>query len=163
MQTKTIEQSKVMIGNVMEPKHANRLGNVHGGVIMKFMDHAAGIVALRHARMDVVTARVDNLEFHQPVHVNNLVTCEAYLTFVGNTSMEIAVKVIVEDLLKDNEPIVALTALFTMVSLDKNGKPSPVSALTLENDEQQKAFEAGRQRYLRHKARRLHGIQEFDC
>ncbi|SCM81904.1 Acyl-CoA hydrolase [uncultured Sporomusa sp.] len=152
MYSKTVAQSKITIGNLMQPMHVNQSGRVHGGEIMKLMDQAAGIAALKHARQNVVTARVDNLEFHKPVYVSNLVTCEAYLTFVGKTSMEVAVTVLIEDLFKSDETVIALTALFTMVALDKNGKPSPVPTLTLENDEQRVAFEAGRQRYLTHRA-----------
>lgn len=154
MKPKTIAQSKVSIGNLMQPEHANQSGNVHGGEIMKLMDHAAGIVAQRHARSNVVTARVDNLEFHQPVHVGNLVTCEAYLTFVGKSSMETAVTVLVEDLFKEEEAKVALTALFTMVALDKDGNPSAVPSLTLVSDEERSIFEDGKQRYLAYKNRR---------
>jgi acyl-CoA hydrolase len=139
----------------MQPEHANPAGNVHGGEIMKLMDHAAGIVALRHARTNVVTARVDNLEFHHPVRIGNLVTCEAHLTFVGKSSMEVSVTVSVEDLFREEEENrVALTALFTMVALDRDGKTVAVPPLELVSDEERQAFEAGRQRNLAYKSRR---------
>ncbi|MDR3565984.1 MAG: acyl-CoA thioesterase [Negativicutes bacterium] len=154
MKSKTVEQSKVSVGNLMQPEQANMFGNVHGGEIMKLMDHAAGIVALRHARSNVVTARVDKLEFHYPIHIGNLVTCAGQLTFVGNSSMEVAVTVRVEDLYKEELPKVALTAFFTMVALDKNGKPAPVAALHMTNDEERKLFEEGRQRYLLYKQKK---------
>lgn len=152
--SKTVEQSKVSIGNIMLPEHANPSGNVHGGEIMKLMDHAAGIVALKHARTNVVTARVDSLEFHQSIHIGNLVMCEAHLLYVGKSSMEIAVNVSVEDLFKDEAAKIALTALFTMVALDKNGNPTTVPTLALTTDEERTAFEEGRQRYLAYKQKR---------
>lgn len=154
MHAKTVAQSKVTIGNLMQPEHANQSGNVHGGEIMKMMDHAAGIVAARHARMNVVTARVDNLEFHLPMHVGNLVTCEAHLTFVGKSSMEVAVTVLVEDLLKEEDAKVALTALFTMVALGADGKPAVVPSLRLVTDEEKRAFIEGKQRYLAYRQQR---------
>lgn len=151
---KTVAQSKVSVGNLMQPEHANMYGNVHGGEIMKLMDHAAGIVASRHARTNVVTARVDEMEFLSPVHIGNLVTCDARLTFVGTSSMEVAVTVQVEDLYKQEENRVALTAFFTMVALDKNGKPTTVPPLQLTNDEERTLFEEGRQRYLAHRQKK---------
>ncbi len=151
--SKTIDQSRVSIGNLMLPEHANPSGNVHGGEIMKLMDQAAGIVALRHARTNAVTARVDSLEFHQAVHVGNLLTCEAHLVFVGRSSMEVAVTVLVEDLFRDEEAKVALTGRFTMVSLS-NGKPADVPQLRLTTAAEQDAFEQGRQRYLDYQQQR---------
>ena len=154
MNSKTVEQSKVVIGNLMQPEHANPAGTVHGGEIMKMMDHAAGIVAQRHARTTIVTARVDSLVFIQPIHIGNLVTCEGYLVFVGKSSMEIAVTVLVEDLSVDEAAKVALTAFFTMVAVNKDGSPATVPSLELVTDEERKNFEAGQKRYLAYKQKR---------
>ncbi len=151
MEAKTVAQSKVTIGNLMQPEQANMCGNVHGGEIMKLMDHAAGIVALRHARANVVTARVDKMEFHYPIHVGNLVTCSGKLTFVGRSSMEVFVSAFVEDLHKEADANLALTAFFTMVALDSNEKPIRVPSLEITNHEEQALFEEGRQRYLAYK------------
>lgn len=152
---KTVEQSKVSIGSLMQPDQANLAGNVHGGEIMKLMDNAAGIVAYRHARTSVVTARVDELEFHLPVHIGNLVTCNAQLTFVGNRSMEVLVTVLVEDLTKEEPTKLALTAYFTMVALDSSGTPTPVPPLEITNEEERRHFEAGQKRYLTNKQKRM--------
>lgn len=157
LSVKTVEESRVSIGNLMQPEHANHYGSVHGGEIMKLMDHAAGIVALRHARTNVVTARVDNLEFHLPIHVGNLVTCEAHLVFVGRSSMEIAVTVKVEDLLHEGAAKVALTAMFTMVAFDKEGALAAVPSLRLTTDAEAQAFEEGRRRYEAYKQRKAAG------
>lgn len=134
--------------NLMQPEQANIYGTVHGGEIMKLMDHAAGIVAIRHARKKVVTARVDRMEFHHPIHIGNLVTCIGQLTFVGNSSMEVFVKVLVEDLFKEELSKIALTAFFTMVALDENGKTTTVPSLHITNEEERMLFEEGYQRYL---------------
>lgn len=138
----------------MLPEQANILGNVHGGEVMKMMDNTAGIVARRHSRSIVVTARVDELEFHEPIHIGNLVTCCGRLTFVGKSSMEIKVIVKVEDLTKEDEPKVALTAFFTMVALDENGVPTEVPQLELVTEAERKAFLEGEERYNLYKRKR---------
>jgi acyl-CoA hydrolase len=148
---KSISYSQVIMSNVMLPQHANPSGNVHGGEIMKLMDSAAGVVARRHARTNVVTARVDKLEFHQPIHIGNVVTCYGRLTFVGRSSMEVSVTVTVEDVSKDEPAKTALTSFFTLVSLDENGKPQQVPLLELENDEERSLYEEGHLRYLAYK------------
>jgi acyl-CoA hydrolase len=153
LQTKTIHDSAVDISMVMLPHQANVAGNVHGGEIMKLMDNAAYVVAHRHARSNVVTARVDELTFHQPIYVGNLVNCHAYLTFVGKSSMEVSVIVEVEDLFKDAPRKCALTALFTMVSLNAGGHTCAVPALELTSDAERARFEEGAERYKVNRAK----------
>ena len=154
MTGKTVEYSQVIMANEMLPQHANPAGNVHGGEIMKLIDSAGGVVARRHARRNVVTARVDELEFIHPIRVGNVVTCYGKLTFVGKSSMEVSVIVTVEDVLKEEPAKIALTAYLTFVSLDENGKPKQVPPLELSNDEERRLFEEGQQRYLAYKQRR---------
>lgn len=151
MQTKSVEQSQVTMANVMLPQHANPEGNVHGGEIMKLMDNAAGVVAARHSRTTIVTARVDEMEFHHPVRVGNVVTCHGKLTFVGNSSMEVLITVMVEDLYSDAPPKKALTAYFTMVALNCQGRPASVPRLEPRSEEDLRLWEEGKSRYLRHK------------
>jgi len=147
MEDKTVASSALVMSVVMQPDQANPSGNVHGGEIMKLMDNAAYVVAQRHARTNVVTARVDELIFHQPIYVGNLVTCHAFLTFVNRSSMEVVVTVEVENLFSESPGICALTAYFTMVALNVGGKPLSVSPLKLETDEEKVRFEKGRQRH----------------
>jgi acyl-CoA hydrolase len=132
----------------MLPSQANHAGNVHGGEIMKLMDTAAGAAARRYARSNVVTARVDEMQFLYPIFVNAFVTCTATVAYVGNTSMEVIVTVDVEDLETEDPPIRAQSAFFTMVALDKTGKPKKVPPLVLETEEEKRLFEEGRQRRL---------------
>lgn len=143
---------KIVISEVMMPSHANPNGNVHGGEIMKMMDSAAYAVARRYARSNVVTARVDELEFHQPILIGDLVTCTAEIAFVGHSSMEVAVTVEVEELEQDTEgPQRALSAYFTMVALDRNSRPKNVPPLLLLTEEERAAFEDGKRRYEKNK------------
>jgi uncharacterized protein (TIGR00369 family) len=150
---KRVEDSRLAMAVLMLPEHANPAGNVHGGEIMKLMDNTAGVVAQRHARTQVVTLRVDELEFLQAVRIGNLVTCHAKMVFVGRSSMEVAVEVAVEDLTKDEPAKIALTAYFTYVSLDQQGRPQPAPDLELVTEEERLLFEEGRQRYLLYKQR----------
>lgn len=147
MNAKPISYSITTMSQVMLPIHANAAGNVHGGEIMKIMDSAAGVVSKKHSHFNTVTARVDELEFHIPIFVGELLTCKAHLVYVGKSSMEVAVTVEVEDMENEQPPKKALSAYFTMVALDKKGTPTPVPALKLENPEEEAAFEEGRIRH----------------
>ena len=157
VEPKTAEESKASIGSLMHPAQANPFGNVHGGEIIKLMDNTAGITAYRHARTNVVTARIDEIQFHLPVHIGNLLTCNAKLTFVGKRSMEVLVTVLVEELTKESAVKIALTALFTMVALDDDGNPTEVPPLEVTTEEERSLFEAGRKRYLAYKQKRIEG------
>lgn len=138
----------------MLPEHANIAGNVHGGEVMKMMDNAGGVVARRHSRTNVVTARVDGLEFHYPIHVGNYVMCICEMTFVGTSSMEVMVRVMVEDLWHEGQPKLALTGYFTYVAIDSDGKATPVAPLKLVTDEEAKRYNEGKERYLSYKKSR---------
>ena len=131
----SMKESRIVISEVMMPSQANPNGNVHGGEIMKLMDSAAYAAARRYARSNVVTADV---------------------VYVGHSSMEIAVNVIVEDLDDGSEPQLGLSAYFTMVALDRNARPKSVPPLELDTEEARAAFEEGKRRYEEHKARKKH-------
>lgn len=153
MDNKKIQDSAVNMSIVMLPHQANVAGNVHGGEIMKLMDNAAYVVAHRHARANVVTARVDELTFHHPILVGNLVTCHAHLTFVGTSSMEVAVVVEVEDLYKEGSRKCALSAYFTMVGLNAGGHSMKVPSLELVTEEEKIQFDKGKKRYEENKGK----------
>jgi len=159
IEAKTVDQSEFSRGEIMQPGQANFSGNVHGGEIMKIMDNVAGVVALRHAKVNVVTARVDEMEFHHPIHIGDLVICKGKVTFVGKSSLEVLVTVLVEDVLKDAPVKTALTALFTMVALTPEGTSAHVPSLEITNDEERKYFEKGRERYLAYKQKRSQQVQ----
>ncbi len=113
------------MSHIMLPHNANANGSVHGGDIMKFIDNAAGAVAMRHARTTVVTASIDRLIFHLPVFIGNLLTLKASLNATGRTSMEIGVRVEAEDL-KTGEIRHIASAYLTFVAIDAERKPTPV-------------------------------------
>jgi uncharacterized protein (TIGR00369 family) len=121
----------------MNPQDANPAGNVHGGVIMKLIDTAAGAVAIRHARSNAVTASIDRLDFFHPVFVGDFVTLRASLNFVGRTSMEVGVRVESENLLTGERRHTS-TAYLTYVALDGQGQPLPLPPMILETEEEKR-------------------------
>ena len=143
---KTVQHSAVTMSELILPHQANQLGNAHGGEIMKIMDTAAGVVALRHAHTAVVTARVDGINFYYPIRVGELVTVNAFLTFVGHSSMEVQVEVLTEDIIREKTTH-ALTAYFIMVALNEEGKPTEVSHLIVSSAKEKELWEKGKRRY----------------
>ncbi|MFZ5868644.1 MAG: acyl-CoA thioesterase, partial [Thermodesulfobacteriota bacterium] len=130
MEGKRVNDTRIIMAAQMNPEDANPAGNVHGGVIMKYVDTAAGAVAIRHARRIAVTASIDRLDFHHPVFVGNLLILKASLNFVGKTSMEVGVRVEAENLLTGDVRHTA-SAYLTFVALDQTGKPAEVPPLIL--------------------------------
>ena len=124
-------------------------GNVHGGVIMRLIDDAAYVVATRHCRCNTVTASIDRMDFHNPVYVGDLVSLKASLNLVGKTSMEIGVRVEMENL-RTGEISHGVSAYLTYVALDENGKPTSVPPLILETEEDKRRnTEARARRHIR--------------
>ncbi|SHH02421.1 Acyl-CoA hydrolase [Thermosyntropha lipolytica DSM 11003] len=148
---KTIAESATTLSQIILPSQANPAGTAHGGELLKMMDNCAGACATRHSRAIVVTAAIDNINFHAPVFVGNLVTCKAHLTYVSNSSMEVAVSLEAEDLLQGTKEC-CMTAYFTFVALDMNRRPQKVPPLILLNDMEKEEFEAGKRRSQERKA-----------
>ena len=121
MEGKTVAESSVILSHVMMPQDANPAGSIHGGVVMKYIDEAAGVVAFRHTRSNVVTVAIERLEFHHPVFIGNLLTLKASIHMVGNTSMEIGVRAETEDLCT-GEVRHTVSAYLTYVALDEMRK-----------------------------------------
>src|SRR5947209_381430 len=99
MEAKPPSASHVILSQVMLISDANPQGNVHGGTIMKLVDTAGGLAAMRHGRTRVVTVEMDSMRFHEPVHVGNLLLLSARVTAVWRTSLEVSVEVEAEDIL----------------------------------------------------------------
>jgi acyl-CoA hydrolase len=137
MEGKRIKDSSVITAQMMIPQDANPAGNVHGGVVVKIIDEAAGVVAARHSRTNVVTASIDRLDLHTPVLVGDLLFFKASLNFVGRTSMEIGVRVEAENLMT-GEVRHAASAYLTYVAIDRQGKPTPVPPLILDTDDERR-------------------------
>lgn len=126
---------------LMTPDMANFTGKVHGGELLSYLDKVAYACASRYAGRYVVTLSVDRVMFRQPINVGELVTFLASVNYTGNTSMEVGIKVITEDI---HTRVVRHTnsCYFTMVALDENGKPVPVPRLEPESEVEKQRFEA---------------------
>jgi acyl-CoA hydrolase len=134
MEGKTVSESAVVMAQVMGPSDLNIAGNVHGGTIMKSIEAAASVVAIRHSRTNSVMASVDRLDFHYPAFSGDLITCKASLNLVGKSSMEVGVRVEAENLFT-GEVRHTVSAYLTYVALDKSGRPTQIPSLILETDD----------------------------
>jgi len=142
---KTVAASRVQIAQLMQPEHANNLGNVHGGWIMKLMDEAGGLACVRHARRRVVTVAIDQMVFRQPIRIGDLVIITAEVSYVGRTSMETEVQVMAENPVT-GECTHTNTGYLVYVALDENGRPIPVPPLIPETEAERARMEAGKSR-----------------
>jgi acyl-CoA hydrolase len=133
LQPKPVSESTAVLVKWMGIGDANSAGFVHGGVVMKLCDEAAGIAAIRHCRGRVVTAAVDRMTFILPVNVGELLTCSASLNAAWRTSMEVGVRVEAESP-RTGERRHTSTAYLTMVAVDDSGAPTPVPPLAVESD-----------------------------
>jgi uncharacterized protein (TIGR00369 family) len=157
MQPKSVHASRVTLSLLMGPGDANTHGNVHGGVIMRLMDEAGASAAMRHSQRLVVTVAVDQVLFKEPIHLGDLVTLTAELTYVGRTSIETRIEVTAQNLLT-GDTTHTNTAYFVYVALDHTGKPAPVPPLLLETEAERQHWEAAKERQAyrlaqRHKTR----------
>jgi acyl-CoA hydrolase len=118
----------------MGPQDANGGGFVHGGTIMKLCDEAAGLAAFRHCRMRCVTAGMDRMSFITRVDIGEVLTLDATVNAVWNTSMEVGVRVTAENV-RTGETRHASTAYLTMVAVNDAGGPMPVPPLDLDPDD----------------------------
>jgi acyl-CoA hydrolase len=138
-------EAPVVLAQVMLPGDANPQGDVHGGTIMKLVDTAGAIAAVRHAHSRVVTAVVDQMTFEAPVHVGDLVELSARLTWTGRTSMEVQVTVVAERVVT-GERRRASTAYLVYVALDERGQPKPVVPFEPRDEEERRRWSAAEAR-----------------
>jgi acyl-CoA hydrolase len=142
---RTPAESAVTLGQQMLPDDANPSGDVHGGVVMKLVDTAAGLAAMRHARSRCVTAVMDSMTFEAPVHIGDLLHLDAHLTWTGRTSMEIEVLVEAENIIAGTRRRTS-TAYLVYVALDAEGSPAPVPPLIVSSDQERAKWEAAERR-----------------
>ena len=134
---KSPQQSAVEMTELVLPNDTNLLGNLLGGRLMHWMDIACGMSASRYANKVVVTAAVDNLIFHNPIKLGELVNLKAIVTWTGRTSMEILVLVIAENTLTGEKKL-ANEAFFTFVALNDKGIPCRVPRLSPQTEKEKR-------------------------
>jgi acyl-CoA hydrolase len=148
--------SRIELVELMEPADVNIRGFVHGGVIMRLADTAAGLAAVRHTGTAVVTASVDSLSFKEAVHVGDLVRLEANVTQAWRTSIEVEVQVWRETV-RGGERTPTTDAFFTMVAVDGDGRPVAVRPVLQETEEDRERAAAADARRARRMADRAAG------
>lgn len=141
LKPKYMRESKVTMIELVLPNDTNILNNLLGGRLMHWMDIAAAMAASRHCNRVAVTAVVDDLSFHEPIRLGNIVSLSASVNRAFNTSMEVGVKVEVEDF-HTGEKKHSNSAYFTFVGIDKDTyKKMPVPQVIPETDEEKKWYE----------------------
>jgi uncharacterized protein (TIGR00369 family) len=153
LQPKTVAQTRVTLHQLMLPEHANAFGKVHGGLIMKMVDEAGGICAMRHAQRVCVTLAIDSMQFLSPVRVGELLSCVASVNYVGRTSVEVGVRVHAENPIT-GELTHTNSAYLVYVAIDDDEKPVEVPRLELETDEERRRWSDGEARQRRRLASR---------
>jgi acyl-CoA hydrolase len=137
LEPRPIADSRSELIRWMGVQEANTAGFVHGGVVMKICDEAAGIAAIRHCGVRVVTAGMDRMTFTEPVNVGDLLRCRASVNAAWRTSMEVGIRVEAENV-RTGEVRHTSTAYVTMVALDDEGRPTPVPPAVAESDDEQR-------------------------
>ena len=147
-QGRSIAYSRSITRRMMGLQDANVQGNVHGGVIMRMVDEAAAIVALKHSQCPtVVTARVERFDFLAPAFIGDVVSVHCEMHYVGRTSMEVGVEVIAEDVVSGEKRHIA-SSYVIYVAVDENRKPTAVPPLVPANDDERAIVERARVRRM---------------
>jgi len=145
MNLKSPRESMVEMTELVLPNDTNMLGNLLGGRLMHLVDIAGAIAAQRHSNRVVVTAAIDSVEFKHPVKAGEIVTLKAKVTWVGRTSMEVAVEVFSENYMTSVRKFTN-KAYLTFVAVDQQGKPVDVCGLLVETEEEKQEYEAAANR-----------------
>ena len=133
MKARPVRESVAVKSAIVLPPDTNNLGTIFGGKVMAYIDDIAGLSAMRHARMTVVTASTDSVDFLHPIKSDQSICLESFVTWAHKTSMEVFCKVVGEDL-RTGERTVCATAFLTFVALDEEGIPHPVPGVIPETD-----------------------------
>jgi len=148
LQPKPVSASRITISQLMHPEHANLLGNVHGGWIMKLVDEAGALACMRHAQKKVVTVAIDSMTFRQPILIGDLIILNAEVTYAGHTSLEAEVHVLAENPITGKQTHTN-TAYLVYVALDDEGKPTSVPPLQPETEAEKRKFDQAKVRQER--------------
>ncbi|AYN40991.1 acyl-CoA thioesterase [Streptomyces dangxiongensis] len=151
---KPTSASRTTLSHIMTNNDTNLLGTVHGGVIMKLVDDAAGAVAGRHSGGPAVTASMDEMVFLEPVRVGDLVHVKAQVNWTGRTSMEIGVRVLAERWNESDPATQVGSAYLVFAAVDADGKPRRVPPVVPETDRDRRRYQEAQIRRTHRLARR---------
>jgi uncharacterized protein (TIGR00369 family) len=143
--TKTVQDSQVVMSQLMLPTDANTAGYVHGGTILKIADTVAYACATHHAGNYCVTASVDRVDFKEPVKIGELVTFKASVVYVGKTSIQVGIRVEAEDI-RTCKKRHTNSCYITCVALNNRGKPTKVPKLRIRTPEEKRRWREAEQR-----------------
>ncbi|MEV0124212.1 acyl-CoA thioesterase [Streptomyces sp. NPDC050703] len=146
--------SRTTLSTIMTAGDTNLLGTVHGGVIMKLVDDAAGAVAGRHSGGPAVTASMDEMVFLEPVRVGDLVHVHAQCNWTGRTSMEIGVRVMAERWNESTPAQQVGSAYLVFAAVDADGKPRTVPPVVPDSERNERRFQEAQIRRTHRLARR---------
>lgn len=132
-----VRHSEITFARTMSQLDANLVGNVHGGVIMREVDSAAGTAAARHSGVVCVTAAIDELSFLEPVHIGDVLLVHARVNDVGRTSLEVGVRVEAEPW-RGGPRRHTTSAYLVLVAIDEAGEPVTVPPLITESEEERR-------------------------
>jgi len=149
-------ESTCEMTEVVLPEDTNQRGSIFGGRVVSLIDKCAAVVALRHARSDVVTVAMDSVEFRHPVRLGDILALAGRLNATFGSSMEIEVEVHSEDPYS-GERNLTTRAFVTMVAVDPRGNPMKVAGLTAENDDDRRRAGEAAARRARRLERRASG------
>ena len=142
---KPVRESVSEYSELALPNDANVLGNLLGGKVMHLVDLCGALAAIRHARTPVVTAAVDHMTFLSPVRIGQLLMLRSSVNRVFRTSIEVGVKVLVEDL-RDGEVRHASSAYLTFVAIDAAGNRVPIPPVIPETEDEKRRYEEAARR-----------------
>jgi acyl-CoA hydrolase len=154
MAPKRVADSQVITTQLVLPNDTNQLGNLLGGTLMHWIDIAAAIAAQRHSDRVCVTASVDELNFHHPIRIGDVVTLQASVNRAFRTSMEIGV-VVTAQTRSGHDSRRANNAYLTFVAIDEAGKPVDVPPVVPGNPDETRRYEEAlvrRERRLAHRS-----------
>jgi acyl-CoA hydrolase len=132
---KLASTSRVEMTQLVLPGYANSFGNAFGGRVMQWIDLAAAMAAMRHTRMPVVTASIDQLVFRAPIRVSQIAILRAQVNAVFGSSLEIEVTVEAEDP-RSGDRQLCCDAFLTFVAMGPDGKPSKAPLLLTETEDE---------------------------
>jgi len=154
LEPRPVRESKSEMTEIVLPNDANPLGSLLGGRLMHWIDLAGAMAAHRHSRNYVVTASMDHVDFLTPVRIGDLVILQSSVNRAFKSSMEVGVKVLVENYIRDARSHVA-SALLTFVAVDRDGHHLSVPPVIPESEDEKRRYEeAGRRRELRERSKR---------
>jgi len=157
---KSVEDSQVVISELMLPSHSNFNGKIHGGYILSLLDQIAFACASKHSGEYCVTASVDTVDFLRPIEIGELVTMKASVNYIGNSSMVIGIRVEAENI-QTGKKKHCNSSYITMVAKTKKGESIQIPGLQLKDDHEVRRFVKSMKR-IEMKKKRSNEFDELD-